>query len=256
MIAGEAGVGKTTLVREVQRQLDLGGWRTQLVRCTSRSGLPLPTFMPVDEVDAREVRPGAAGRSKNPGSESGEQSVLFVDDAHVLDDESAELLWHLTGGGEVLVVATVRAGARAPDRVARLWADGGCSRLDLEPLAEGEIRELLEVALGGDVEDRLPRLLAGRAGGNALLLRELVRCGMDSGAISYNHSVWRLRGELPVGAGVADIIRLGLAELNAEELAAAQLLAVGEPLPLGIADSLIGSGLMEILEGKLVAALR
>ena len=180
---------------------------------------------------------------------------MFVDDAHVLDDESAELLWHLTGGGEVLVVATVRSGARAPDRVARLWADGGCSRLDLEPLAEGEIGELLELALGGDVEDRLPRLLAGRAGGNALLLRELVRSGMDSGAISRNQNVWRLSGELPVGSGVADIIRLGLAELNAEELAAAQLLAVGEPLPLRIADSLIGSGLMETLEGKLVAAL-
>jgi MoxR-like ATPase len=77
VITGEAGVGKTTLAREVQRQLDLGGWRTQLVRCTARSGLPLSTLAPL---------------------QNGEPSVLFVDDAHVLDDESAELLWRLTGG--------------------------------------------------------------------------------------------------------------------------------------------------------------
>jgi MoxR-like ATPase len=38
VIAGEAGVGKTMLAREVQRQMDLDGWRTHLVRCTARSG--------------------------------------------------------------------------------------------------------------------------------------------------------------------------------------------------------------------------
>ena len=42
------------------------------------------------------------------------------------------------------------------------------------------------------MEDRLPRLLARRAGGNALLLRELVRAGLDSGAISRGQNVWRL----------------------------------------------------------------
>ncbi len=46
-----------------------------------------------------------------------------------------------------------------------------------------------------------------------------------------SQNVWRLSGELAVGAGVADIIWLGLAELNAEELAAAQLLAVGNRCP-------------------------
>jgi DNA-binding CsgD family transcriptional regulator len=246
VIAGEAGVGKTMLAREVQRQLDADGWRTHLVRCTAKSGFPLPVFSP-GETDAATVRQNS--------SDSRRGSVLVVDDAHVLDDESAELLWRLAGGDAVLVVATVRSGERAPDRVARLWADGACARLDLTPLAERDVRDLLEVALGGDVEDRLPRLLVQRAGGNALLLRELVRSGVDSGAIARSQQVWRLTGELPVGAGAADIIRSGLAELSAPELAAAQVLAVGEPLPLGMAESLIGNELMEALEDLRVAAL-
>jgi hypothetical protein len=77
--------------------------------------------------------------------------VLVVDDAHLLDDESAELLWRFAGGGGVHVVATVRAGERAPDRVTRLWADGARSRLDLAPLAKGDVRALLELVLDGDV---------------------------------------------------------------------------------------------------------
>jgi DNA-binding CsgD family transcriptional regulator len=248
VIAGEAGVGKTMLAREVQRQVGHDGWRTHLVRCTARSGFPLPA--PISSGGSSGSR--GSPRPRNPGRSS---IVLVVDDAHVLDDESAERLWRLAGTGDVLVVATVRSGERAPDRVARLWADGACARLDLAPLAEADVRQLLEAALGGDVEDRLPRILVRRAGGNALLLRELVRSGVDSGAIVRSQQVWRLAGELPVGSGAADIIRSGLTELSPPELAAAQLLAVGEPLPLPMAETLIGHKLMEALEERRVAAL-
>jgi DNA-binding CsgD family transcriptional regulator len=254
VIAGEAGVGKTMLAREVQRQMDLDGWRTHLVRCTARSGFPLPALSPVPINAAGSIVPRANVTRAAP-SRGRSSVVLVVDDAHVLDDESAELLWRLAGGGDVVVVATVRSGERAPDRVARLWADGACARLDLAPLAERDVRGLLELALGGDVEDRLPRILVRRAGGNALLIRELVRSGVDSGAIVRSQQVWRLAGELPVGAGASDIIRSSLTELSPPELAAAQLLAVGEPLLLDMAESLIGHELMEALEERRVAAL-
>jgi hypothetical protein len=108
-----------------------------------------------------------------------------------------------------------------------------------------DVHSLLEVVLTGDVEDRLPRQLINRAAGNPLLLRELVRSGVDSGAIMRSQRVWRVAGDLPVGAGAADMIRGSLAELDAEELAAAQLIAVGEPLPLEIAEAMIGQPVME-----------
>jgi DNA-binding CsgD family transcriptional regulator len=253
VVVGEAGVGKTMLAREVRRRLDADGWRTDLVMCSARPGFSLPTLAQAVAVEGPQGLLAVGRRPRLPRSPKA--TVLLVDDAHLLDEESAELLWRMAGGGVVLVVATVRLGTRAPDRVARLWADGACSHLALAPLVEGDVRALLELVLGGDVEDRLPRLLVRRAAGNALLLRELVRSGVDSGAIVHSHEVWRLAGELPVGAGAADLIRGNLAGLDRNELRAVQLLAIGEPLRLEVAESIIGHGLMEALEDKRILAL-
>jgi DNA-binding CsgD family transcriptional regulator len=241
------------LAREVRRRLDADGWPTELVLCSARSGFSMPSLARAVTAE-RSTGQRVADRPPHlPGHP--ETTVLLVDDAHLLDDESAELLWRVAGGGEALVVATVRSGERAPDRVARLWADGGCSHLALAPLAEGDVRALLELVLGGDVEDRLPRLLIRRAAGNALLLRELVRSGLDSGAIVRSQEVWRLAKELPVGTGATDLIRGNLAGLDTDELQAVQLLAIGEPLRLKIAETLVGRELMEALEEKRILAL-
>jgi hypothetical protein len=253
VVVGEAGVGKTMLAREVRRRLDAGGWHTELVLCSARVGFSLPALAHAATTEgANELR--RVGRSRCL-PDSSKPTVLLVDDAHLLDDESSELLWRVAGGGEALVVATVRSGTRVPDRVARLWADGECTHLPLAPLAEGDVRALLEIVLGGDVEDRVPRLLVRRAAGNALLLRELVRSGVDSGALERSHEVWRLAGELPIAAGATDLIRGNLAGLDSDELRALQLLAICEPLRLEIAESIIGHGLMEALEDQRILTM-
>src|ERR1035438_6646663 len=131
VVVGEAGLGKSVLAREVRRQLDAGGLRTQLVLCSRGSDFPLQM---VTEAVA-----------------SGNLELLVVDDAHLLDDDSAELLWRLACNGPTQVVVTIRSGERVPDRVARLWTGGSCERLDLRPLAEPDIRLLLEGLLGGEV---------------------------------------------------------------------------------------------------------
>lgn len=242
LVVGEPGVGKTMLVREVQRQIEGSGRRTDLVLCSTWSDFPLQPF--------------ADGAGGVGGVEASSATVLVVDDAHLLDDESADLLWRLAGTGRALVVATVRSGEQVPERVARLWADGACDRLDLAPLGEDDVRALLEVVLGGDVEDRLPRLLTNRAAGNALLLRELVRSALASGGISRSHEVWRLEGELPVGAGVAELIRGGLIDFDADELQAVELLAIAEPLQLDIAQAEISAAVIDALESRRVVALQ
>ncbi len=239
VVVGEPGVGKTMLLREVQQRVEADGRPCDLVLCSRFSDLSMQALAPMIDADT------ASG-----------PAVLVVDDAHVLDDESADLLWRLASTGRAVVVAAVRAGEAVPERVARLWADGACERLDLAPLNEDDVRALLELVLEGDVEDRLAHLLVVRASGNALLLRELTRSGLTSGAIARSHEVWRLVGELPVGAGVAELIRRGLDVLNADELHAVEMLAMAEPLALEIAHSEMGDQLVDALEAKRVVALQ
>jgi DNA-binding CsgD family transcriptional regulator len=235
VVVGEAGLGKSALVGEVQQRLISQGWRSQLVSCSGVLDFPLHAVA------------GGAARE--------DLQVLVVDDVHLLDDDSADVLWRLARQGMTRIVVTLRPHLRVPDRVTRLWTGGSCERLDLAPLAEDDVRRLLEAVLTGDVDDYLSRFLTNRAAGNALLLRELVRSGVESGAIACSQQVWRLAGELPIGTGAADVIRASLAELDSDELRAAQLLAVGDPLRIHVAEAIIGQPLMEALEDKRVAAL-
>ncbi len=232
VVVGEAGLGKSALVGEVHRRLLDRGERSQLIFCSGRLDFPL-----------RQLTARAQGQT------------LVVDDAHLLDDDSADLLWGLARQPRNQVVASVRAGEPVPDRVTRLWTGGSCDRLDLAPLAEPDVRRLLEVVLGGDVDDRLTRLLINRSAGNALLLRELVRAGLDSGAIGRGQRVWRLTGELPLGSGAADMIRGSLAALDPVELQGAELIAIAEPLRLEIAETIIDPAVLEALEAKRVVTL-
>lgn len=238
VVVGEPGVGKSVLVDEAARTLASSGWDARLVLCGGRSDFPL---RPGAEVANRSVRTG--------------RQVLVVDDAHLLDTGSADVLWRLAHEPGTLVLATVRTGYRVSDRVARLWTSGRCRRLDLAPLDDDDVRELLERVLGGDVEDRLRVRLRTRSAGNALLLRELVRAGLGTGAIARSQNVWRLAGDLPLGDGAVDIIRAALSVLDTDEREAAQLLAVGQPLGLAVAESLIEPQLMEALEERRVAGL-
>lgn len=235
VVVGEPGVGKTIVLRELRRRLAAAGRDSQLVLAATAAQSSMPETGP------------AAGD---------EPAVLLIDDAHLLDPAAAAQLGHQAMNGAVLVVAAMRAGAPVPVDIERLWRADLCGRLDLQPFGEADVQALLEAVLGGDVEDRVARLLFQRAGGNALLLRELTRSGVESGALVRRHEVWLLAGELALGSGVQELIRDGLAGLGEAESRAAQLLAVGEPVPLGAADALAGRPMLEELEYKQVISLQ
>lgn len=234
LLVGEPGVGKTIVLRELRRRLAAQGRSAHLVLVTAVAQFPLHG---VDAVRADE------------------HAALVIDDAHLLDAASAAQVWHLATTG-ITVVAAIRAGAPVPADIERLWRADRCARLELSPFDQADVQALLETVLGDDVEDRVTRLLLRRTGGNALLLRELVRSAVEVGSLVRRHGVWSLAGELPLGSGVRELIRGGLAGLDEAELRVAQLLAVGEPVPLDVADVLVGRPMLEALEEKRVVALQ
>lgn len=267
VVIGEAGVGKTMLAREVRRRLTEAGRRTEwILGAAAASEYPLQTFTdtladPGPDLPSalhllrRRMGNGPTGTAASTGR-TGAGTVLLVDDAHLLDTASAELVRRLAASQEMPVVATVRAAETVPEHIRRLWSDGLCDRLDLAPLSDEDVAELVERVLGGPVEDRLPRLLARRAAGNALLLRELLKSALASGVIICSHGVWGLAGELPNGAGVLELIRDALGHLDERELRAARLLAIGEPLQLAVTEAAIGRDLLEELEDRRILSLQ
>ena len=123
--------------------------------------------------------------------------VVYVDDAHLLDDASAALVLQLSLAGRVLLLLTVSAGEPQPDALVDLWKDN-LVRLDLEPLGAAEVEQLLTAILGGLVDGRTVHESFEASGGNPLLLRELVVGLRRADRLVERSGVWSTTGPFDV----------------------------------------------------------
>jgi len=293
VIVGTAGVGKTALARQVGARVRASGGRVEWIAGrAARSVFPFEAFAAMlDErplplgASAVAARLGLAATSGGPAQGSPAQGspaqgspaqgsmaqggparsgssgtgtprpVFVVDDAHLLDQASADVLLYLAAAGAVQVIASVLAGEPAPDSVPRLWMDGSCERLDLAALSPSDTHALMEAVLGGQLDQRSSATLIRAAGGNLLFLRELVEAAVKDRTLTESGGVWQLRGEPAATQSLRDLIEGHLAGLTAEQRSAAELVAAGEPLPAAVMgaiaeeqtiDELAESGLIRV----------
>jgi DNA-binding CsgD family transcriptional regulator len=195
----------------------------------------MASMLPPDPGDARLSREGhddllrRYGRAVVDGA-GGRPLLVFVDDAHLLDDGSATLLHQLALTRAATVLATVRSGEPVPDPVVALWKDALADRIEVGVLDAAVIEELLVSVLGGPVDAASVRQLVDRCRGNPLFLRELVTGALEAGALLDEGGLWRLRGELQPTARLVELVALRLGDLTESERAVLELLALGEPL--------------------------
>jgi DNA-binding CsgD family transcriptional regulator len=181
---------------------------------------------------------------------AGKRLVLGVDDAHLLDPMSAALVLHVAMNATAFVVVTVRAGERCPDPIVALWKDLEVPRLELQPLSEEEVALLLERALGGEVAPGVLGWAYRASEGHPLYLRELVKGALASGALTNQAGRWRLSAQPALSPALAELISEGLDGLGADELAAARVLALGEPLELDTVARITGLAPLAGLEAR------
>ena len=114
--------------------------------------------------------------------------LVFVDDAHLLDDGSASLVHQLVQSGAATVIACVllsgRARVPAADPMVVLWKDYGAARIELSPLDGQAMEDLLFAVLGGPVDTVSLRQVAERSVGDPLVLHELVAGALEDGSLA------------------------------------------------------------------------
>ena len=254
VIIGAAGVGKTRLAAHTLEMANGRGMASSAVRATrSGSGIPFAALAPLLPeldlpIDATAGLLQDAARAIDERRADG-RFVLMVDDAQELDDASVALLDHLVSVGSVFVVLTVRRD-QTDVTAAEIWQHHRIVRVDLEPLADAEVRALATIALGGPLEGLTMQTLIATSGGNALFLRELIDGGLESGALTDQFGLWRLDGPLLGSSRLQDIIGQRLAGLPADQLEALELVALGDPLELSLLSSLVPIETIELLEGR------
>ena len=185
VVVGEAGVGKTTVLRAAAAG---SGRRT-------REGGALSTLAWLDYLVLERAvgRPMVAGDSTTVAADVEREiadGVLLADDLHWAGAATLDVLSHLAG--RVAVLAGVRSGdagtARAVDRLTA----AGFTRLELSGLSPSDAARLV-AGLRPDLGTAGRRRLAGRTGGNPLLLREIATTGEASPSLRLALAA-RLRG--------------------------------------------------------------
>jgi DNA-binding NarL/FixJ family response regulator len=237
VLVGEAGIGKSRLLVEAVEWVPAR--RTVRVAATdSLSAVPFGAFA---SALARDVEPGAPFDAMTrtiqalAGDGPLDDVVIAVDDAHMLDDASAGLLLLVAQSG-ARVLATVRSREPCPEAVTRIWKDEFATRIEIHPLDEPRVGELLQSALGAPVDARTRRRLYDATRGNLLFLRELVRHGVATGEVTEHGGVWSWNPSAAIAPGVLDLVEDRLQHVTAAVSDVVEVLAVGEPLGRAVVE--------------------
>ncbi|MGE7386488.1 BTAD domain-containing putative transcriptional regulator [Streptomyces sp. NPDC004126] len=285
LISGEAGIGKSSLLEAVVRQLPPQGWLVGAGQCPETDGAPpgwawfemLPGLAedappgPYADELAPLLAPGAAGGSAQPDGSPARRFRLHrallgwlrdvarrrplavvLDDLHRGDQESVELFLlcaERLRDVPLLLVGSYRTGeGDLTGALARLAA---CSpvRLALGGLSADQAKELLRRGAAG-MSEHAAVALAERAGGNPFHLRE-------SSLLLAGEGEEQALARVP--QGVQDVLRRRLALLAPAVAAGLRLAAVaGREAPVALllhASDGDGEQLLDALDAGVTAGL-
>ena len=251
-MAGQAGVGKTRLIHEVLRSTH--GHHVEWITA-SESVRPLPfgafaQLLPsnlheVDQVDLLAV----LGQHLQRRAE-GRPIVLAVDDVHLLDGLSAGFIDYVAIRGLATVLLTLRSGSPVPDALGRLCRNGDIPRLELQALSRSEFDEMLERALDGIVESVSLERMWEATRGNVLFARELIADVLEAGSFVR----FMACGDGPAELGRRRVCKEAIAGrldgLTDPGRRFLELLSVGEPLALAVAEQVTADGVLIELERR------
>ncbi len=200
LVAGDAGIGKTRLLREFAAAAEAtvlwgdcvpmqAGELPYAPFATALRGLPVPAPPSAAEPgDARAQRfeavVSALGRLARDGP-----VVLVIEDLHWADGATQDLLRFLVrnlGEPAVLVVATVRTDEpHVPAPLQRLIAEltRSAERFDLAPLDREQTARQLEGILGKAPDEATVRRIHARAEGNPYFAEELLAADGHSASL-------------------------------------------------------------------------
>ena len=178
--------------------------------------------------------------------------LLCVDDVHWADQASLRFLHYLGRRLQELPIAVVAATrpARSADGsplLAALAADPSAEVLELAPLSERAVAELMRLAFGTEVEPAFAAACHEVTGGVPFLVRELVRAIAEQGIEPTAAASSRVAGLAPRAVSHSVVQRLSRLSASARELARAAAV-------LGEADLRLAAGLAGVDPGTAATA--
>jgi len=293
LLSGEAGLGKSALLRRFVEQARARGTRVLVGECTEiearrpfgpfidafvSADLPLPPelaqggpgALPVAEVERYRVHVAFAERLADAARD--QPVVMIVEDLHWADEATNELVPYLARKlreARVLLLITYRSDelhrlhplnhVLAELSRGRLADDVRLKRLTLE-----EVGEVIKAALGlaGPPSTEFRQALFERTEGNPFFVEEILRALVEKGELEYRDGAWhRMKAvsELTIPASLRDAVQQRLLGLEPRARKAIQIAAViGQRFDFEVLVAVSGldeSALLETIKAAIDAQL-
>jgi DNA-binding SARP family transcriptional activator len=183
---------------------------------------PAPT--PIADAEGRRRLFGSVARFLEGLCQGGDPLILFLDDLHLADRDTLDLLMYLTARlqGPVWMIAVCLPDELNPDhpieQIARYGeSKGRASRLEIGRLPSAALEEIAESLVGEAQAAELARFLEERSQGLPLAVTEIINYLWDEGIlVSREAGRWNLSGslqELDLPEDLDELIRLRVRRL-------------------------------------------
>jgi DNA-binding CsgD family transcriptional regulator len=252
VVAGLAGVGKTRLARAAVDAAANAGWAVHRVAGTaSGRSVTLGAFARwADDTDASPLALTRSVFAAMTASANDAPLLLFIDDAHLLDEMSAFIVHQLVLQDMAKVIVTMRTGEAAPDAVTALWKDGLLGRLELQPLSHNESDELLTTVLDGSVNRGCVERMWKLSRGNVLFLHHLVEHERESGRLAKVDNEWRWAGTQSVSPSLVELVVQQIGTVPDDVRDVVDLVAISEPVSRELLLALTDTSSIEAAEQR------
>ncbi|MFN8581597.1 MAG: diguanylate cyclase [Gemmatimonadaceae bacterium] len=244
-LVGEAGIGKTTLLRQLRPEVRLRGGALLMGRCVEADVKPpygawaevveqvaslgvmpprewreLPRLVPSMATERTTDAPGSRYALLAELAEYLRLASAFVPLTIVLDDmqwadastwDALEYVLHQLEHERMMICLTIRAEDSGPitDRRRRLARDERFSEVAVQRLSEADVRQWIDVIFHQvEGESDFPRFLHGYTEGNPLLVVHVLRSLQEDGGISFNGKRWEWKPnpELRLPTAISDLV--------------------------------------------------
>jgi tetratricopeptide (TPR) repeat protein len=186
--------------------------------------------------------------------------VVVVDDVQWSDDPSLAWLGYLarqTGDLAVLLVLGLRSGDPGGERseLEQLLSDDGVRRIGLGPLTAAGVDAIVRAQLDQDADEAFCTACGELTGGNPLFVRELLAAARDERLLARSESVPALQRIAPAAVGTSVLARLGRMGADATALArAVAVLGAGTEVVLAAQLAELDLVVAELTADRLAAA--
>jgi len=288
VLRGPPGIGKSAMARETARRAEDAGWRVIRTTTTDSDAPYAPLAVALEQLLAdghgaladlpertrsvlAELTPVASPAPPQRSALTRHQviaalrralwlptqpppTLLMVEDAHLCDEATADVLHQLLAagaGGPLVFVLPQRSGAHVAAGLQRLNAHAAAFRIDLHPLGPGEIATLVTQAAPAPLDAAALAEIQRLAEGSPLFALELARAAAGSRSEGLPTTVREAITERFVGLDQATVAALSTLAVGSGDLNLSSVLALTglpEPDAFTLLDTGLAAGILVVAD--------